>query len=75
LAIAAAVFYFLQQQFENYVVVPKVMQHQLGLSAVTIIVALLIGASLLGVAGAILAVPTAAILQVLFQELVPQNES
>jgi predicted PurR-regulated permease PerM len=75
LAIVATVFYFLQQQFENYVVVPKVMQHQLGLSAVTIIVALLLGASILGVAGAILAVPTAAIVQVLFQELVPKNES
>jgi len=36
---------------------------------VFVIVALLIGGSLLGVIGAILAVPTAAILQVVFQEL------
>ena len=36
---------------------------------VFVIIALLIGGSLLGVIGAILAVPTAAILQVLFEEL------
>jgi predicted PurR-regulated permease PerM len=35
-------------------------------------VALLIGGSLLGIVGAILAVPTAAIAQVLFEELVPE---
>ena len=48
--------------------VPKVMSRQVGLSAVTVIAALLVGGKLLGIAGAILAVPTAAILQVLFTE-------
>jgi predicted PurR-regulated permease PerM len=48
----------------------KIMQRQVGISTVFVIIALLIGGSLLGVIGAILAVPTAAILQVLFQELV-----
>ena len=37
-----------------------------------VIIALLLGGSLLGIVGAILAVPTAAILQVLFEELVPE---
>jgi predicted PurR-regulated permease PerM len=41
---------------------------------VVVIIALLIGGSLLGIVGAILAVPTAAILQVLFEELT-QNET
>ncbi len=63
------VFFILQQQLENHVLVPKVMERQVGVSAVTVIVALLIGGSLLGIVGAILAVPTAAILQVLFNEL------
>ena len=58
----------IQQQFENHVLVPKVMARQVGVSAVTVIVALLIGGNLLGILGAILAVPTAAILQVLFTE-------
>ena len=52
------VFFVVQQQFENHVLVPKVMERQVGVSAVTVIVALLIGGKLLGIVGAILAVPT-----------------
>lgn len=70
--IAVAIFFLVQQQVENHVLVPKVMERQVGVSAVIVIIALLIGGSLLGIVGAILAVPTAAILQVLFQELVPE---
>lgn len=71
LALGVAIFFVVQQQFENHVLVPKVMERQVGVSAVVVIVALLLGASLLGIVGAILAVPTAAILHVLFQELAP----
>jgi len=49
--------------------VPRIMSRQLGVSPVTVIVALLIGGSLLGIVGAILAVPTAAIVQVVAHEL------
>ena len=69
-ALGVAVFFFLQQQVENHVLVPRVMSRQVGISPVLVIMALLIGGSLLGLVGAILAVPTAAILQVLLQELV-----
>jgi predicted PurR-regulated permease PerM len=62
------IFFIVQQQIENHVLVPKVMSRQVGVSAVTVISALLIGGKLLGIPGAILAVPTAAILQVLFME-------
>jgi predicted PurR-regulated permease PerM len=71
LALGVAAFFFVQQQFENHVLVPKVMERQVGVSAAAVIVALLVGGSLLGVVGAILAVPTAAILQVVFEELAP----
>ena len=70
-----ALFFFIQQQVENHLLVPKVMERQVGVSAVVVIIALLIGGSLLGIVGAILAVPTAAILQVLIQELVPETKS
>ena len=62
-------FFVVQQQVENHLLVPKIMERQVGVSPVTVIVALLIGGKLLGIFGAILAVPTAAILQVLFAEL------
>ena len=66
-------FFFLQQQLENHILVPKIMSRQVGVSAVTVIVALLIGGSLLGIVGAILAVPTAAIIQVVVLELMAQE--
>jgi predicted PurR-regulated permease PerM len=69
LAIAVAVFYLVQQQIENHVLVPKLMERQLGVSAATVIIALLVGSALLGIVGALLAVPTAAIVQVLVQEV------
>ena len=69
LALAVAVFFFLQQALENNVLVPRVMGQQVGLSAVTVIIALSIGSELLGLVGALLAVPTAAIIQVLVEEL------
>ena len=59
----------MQQQVENHVLVPKIMSKQVGVSAVTVLVALLVGASLLGIIGALLAVPTAAMIQVVFDEL------
>ena len=62
------VFFVIQQQFENHVLVPKLMERQVGVNAVMVILALLIGGTLLGIPGAILAVPTAAIIQVLFSE-------
>ena len=42
------IFFVLQQQLENHILVPKIMSRQVGVSAVTVIVALLIGGSLLG---------------------------
>jgi predicted PurR-regulated permease PerM len=61
-------YYTLQQIVENSVLVPRIMERQVGVSAVVIIVALLIGTELFGFVGALLAVPTAAIVQVMLQE-------
>jgi predicted PurR-regulated permease PerM len=72
--IMVVIFFLVQQQIENHVLVPKVMARQVGVSAVTVIVAILIGGKLLGFVGALLAVPTAAILQVLILEILDQKE-
>ena len=68
------IFFLVQQQVENHFLVPKVMSRQVGVSAVTVIIALLIGGSLLGILGAILAVPSAAILQVVLEELLDERD-
>jgi predicted PurR-regulated permease PerM len=69
LAVGVAAFCLGIQLVENNVLVPKVMGQTVGLNAVTVIIALSIGSELLGFVGALLAVPTAAIIQVLFEEL------
>jgi predicted PurR-regulated permease PerM len=63
-----------QQFVENNFLVPRIMGRQVGISPVTIMVALLTGTSLFGFMGAILAVPTAAIAQVLVQEFLTHDE-
>ncbi|MCC7415831.1 MAG: AI-2E family transporter [Acidobacteria bacterium] len=68
-ALWVAIFWLLQQQFENHVLVPKIMQRQVGVSPVIVIGALLIGGTLLGIVGVLLAVPTAAVLQVMVEEI------
>jgi predicted PurR-regulated permease PerM len=50
------------------------MERQVGVSAVTVIVALLIGGALLGIMGALLAVPTAAIIQVIITEILDERD-
>jgi len=73
-ALLVIAFFVVQQQVENHVLVPKVMERQVGVNPAAVIVALLIGGNLLGIPGAILAVPSVAILQVLFTEWVSGRE-
>jgi predicted PurR-regulated permease PerM len=74
LALFALVYFVLLHQLESNVLVPKIMERQVGLSPVAIIVSLLIGAEIYGIIGAILAVPTAAILQVVYEELTARQD-
>ncbi|MFA4995587.1 MAG: AI-2E family transporter [Patescibacteria group bacterium] len=67
-ALLVFILYLVIQQAENSFIVPKVMQKAVGLSPVIIILAILTGAKLLGIVGAILAVPIAASLSVIVQE-------
>ena len=64
----AVFLYFLIQQAENHLIVPKVMQKTTGLNPIIVIVAVLVGAQLAGVLGALLAVPVAAALEVVIHE-------
>ncbi len=69
IALSTATYYVVQQLVENNVLQPKLMGHQVGLSAASVIIAVLIGGSLLGIVGAVLAVPTAAILEATLEEV------
>ncbi|HEV7492998.1 AI-2E family transporter [Baekduia sp.] len=67
-AIVMLVIQLVYQQIENYVVYPLVYRRAVELSAFTTIVAVLIAGSLLGVVGAILAVPFAATIKIVIRE-------
>jgi predicted PurR-regulated permease PerM len=64
------IFYVAYQQFENYVIYPRVMSRSVNLPGAIIVIAALIGAALLGVVGALLAIPTAAAITLLVKEVV-----
>jgi predicted PurR-regulated permease PerM len=61
--------YVLVQQLENNLIVPKVMERAVALHPLAVMLALLAGAELLGVTGAILSVPVAAAVSVLVREV------
>ena len=63
------IFYVAYQQFENYVIYPRVMSRTVDLPGSLTVIAALVGASLLGVVGALLAIPTAAAIPLLVKEV------
>jgi predicted PurR-regulated permease PerM len=67
-AVAMGVIQLIYQQIENYIVYPIVYRRAVELSAFTTIVAVLIASSILGVVGAILAVPFAAVIKIVLRE-------
>ena len=71
LTLAAVVAFFtLIQQAEGHILVPRVMRQTVGLSPLLTIVAIMVGAKLMGILGALLAVPVAAALQVVVGEVI-----
>lgn len=67
-AIAMLVVQLVYQQVENYVVYPLVYRRAVELTAFTTIVSVLVASSILGVVGAILAVPFAAVIKIVLRE-------
>jgi predicted PurR-regulated permease PerM len=74
LALMVGAFFLVLHQLEANVLVPKIMERRVGVSPVAVMVALLIGGALWGIIGAILAIPTAAILSVVVEEIVADHE-
>jgi predicted PurR-regulated permease PerM len=75
LALMVGIYFLVLHQLEANVLVPKIMERSVGVSPVAVMVALLIGGSLMGLAGAILAIPTAALLSVIIEELAAEQDA
>lgn len=69
IGVACLIFYLIYQQVENYVIYPRVMSKSVDVPGAVTVIAALIGASLLGVVGALLAIPTAAAIILLMREV------
>ncbi len=69
IGIACIVFYLIYQQLENYVIYPRVMSKSVDIPGAVTVIAALVGAALLGVVGALLAIPTAAAILMLTREV------
>jgi predicted PurR-regulated permease PerM len=68
-AIIVLVYYVVYQQLENYVIAPKVMARTVSVPGGVAIVAALVGAGLLGALGALIAIPLAAGILLVVQEV------
>ncbi len=67
-------FYFLYHETETAYLTPKIMKYSVDLPALAVIVALTVGGALAGIVGALIAVPTAALVAVFVEEYLVQKE-
>lgn len=75
-SIVVGVYYVLYQQFENYFIAPRIMQRTIAVPGAITVVAALAGGTLLGVLGALMAIPVAAGLLLIYQEvLLPRQQA
>jgi predicted PurR-regulated permease PerM len=61
------------QQVENFLIAPRVMNRAVDLSPAIVIIALMVGGSLAGLVGALLALPLAALLKIVFRDYIVQE--
>jgi predicted PurR-regulated permease PerM len=68
--IACAVFFIVYQQIENYLIYPRVMKRSVDVTPAVTVIAALFGGALLGIVGALLAIPVAAAIALIIREVV-----
>lgn len=66
--VIVALFFVAYQQLENYLIAPRILRHTVSLSAAAVLLASLIGGTVLGLVGALMAIPVAAGLKVVLAE-------
>ena len=69
------IFYAIYLQIENGFLTPRIMKSRVNLLGLTVIVALLVGSDVAGIVGALVAIPTAALIAVLMEEYVVQKDA
>ncbi len=73
-ALGVVIAYFIYVQLENAVLTPRIMKSSVDLMGITVLVALLCGTEIAGIPGALVAVPTAALVVVFANEYLVQHD-
>jgi predicted PurR-regulated permease PerM len=73
--VLVAAFFVAYQQLENYLIAPRVLKTTVELGAAAVLIAGLIGATVLGLVGALMAIPVAAAVNVLLNERLIAHET
>ncbi|MBT4209767.1 MAG: AI-2E family transporter [Candidatus Komeilibacteria bacterium] len=73
-ALMVAIMYFVVQQLENNLMVPKIMGKSTGLNPLVVLIAIMTGARLGGIVGALLAVPVALAIAVYVESLMDNKK-
>jgi predicted PurR-regulated permease PerM len=68
-AIATAVFYFVYRFIEDYVLTPRIMSRTVDVPGLVTVVATVVGGALLGIIGALIAIPVAAAIKLVLEEV------
>ncbi|MBB2974606.1 putative PurR-regulated permease PerM [Microbacterium endophyticum] len=75
-ALIAAIYYLIYMQIEAYVISPRIMSRAVAVPGAVVVIAALAGGSLLGLLGALIAIPVAASILIIYRQVVipRQNE-
>ncbi|HWD64951.1 MAG TPA: AI-2E family transporter [Solirubrobacteraceae bacterium] len=68
-AIATAIFYLVYRQAEDYLITPRIMQRTVNVSGLVTIIAVIMGGTLFGVIGALVAIPIGAAIKLVLEQV------
>lgn len=69
-ALIAAIYYLIYMQLEAYVISPRIMNRAVSVPGAVVVIAALAGGSLLGLLGALIAIPVAASILIIYRQVV-----
>jgi predicted PurR-regulated permease PerM len=71
--VVVLLFFIVYQQLENYLLVPRVMRNTVDISSLAVLLSALIGAAVLGIMGALMAIPVAAAVKVVLTPMIERH--
>jgi predicted PurR-regulated permease PerM len=74
-AVLVAVFFVVYQQLENYLIAPRVLRNSVDMPSVAVLLAALLGGSVLGLVGALMAIPVAAAIKVIVSPMMRARDA